>query len=336
MFGKLKQVLIQAFKLGAAVGLIAWLVHRGALNFAALERLATPWHLLALGLWVLALILINNHRWLILMRGQNLQTTVWQTVPLSFIGLFFNYAMPGGVGGDVVKGYYLVQDHPQKRLAAALSIFMDRLIGFFVMVVTAAVALFFDWDRIMSSPALRPVAFIAFAMSAGFIVFFVLAFSPSLQKQKWLNHLFHRLPGGSHIAKIYENIHAYRKAPKAFLLSLLLSFISNLCMVLFVYCIGHWMGETELPFATYMFLVPIGVVTMALPIAPAGIGIGQASFYYLFNSSLGHVSELGPTAITAFQVVQLLWAFVGVGFYLQRKRPQVDSGRVDQRQSLHS
>ncbi|NJL25268.1 MAG: hypothetical protein HC902_08875, partial [Calothrix sp. SM1_5_4] len=41
---------------------------------------------------------------------------------LYLIGIFFNFALPGSVGGDVVRGYYLVADHPERRMDSILSI----------------------------------------------------------------------------------------------------------------------------------------------------------------------------------------------------------------------
>ena len=58
-------------------------------------------------------------------------------------------------------------------------------------------------------------------------------------------------------------------------------------MVGFVYAIAQAMGETTIPISAYFFLVPVGTVVQALPISPAGIGVGQAAFFFLFNHYLG-------------------------------------------------
>jgi hypothetical protein len=89
------------------------------------------------------------------------------------------------------------------------------------------------------------------------------------------------------------------------------------------------MGVTELPFSMYCFLVPIGVIVQALPISPAGIGVGQAAFFFLFNLSLGKESQIGPTAITTMQILQFVWGIVGAFFYLQRKKPVLEPAAVE-------
>jgi hypothetical protein len=60
-----------------------------------------------------------------------------------------------------------------------------------------------------------------------------------------------------------------------------------------------------------------------LPIAPAGIGVGQVAFLFLFKFYLGKETPLGPTAATAMQVFSFAWGLVGAIFYLQRKKPQI-------------
>ena len=38
----------------------------------------------------------------------------------------------------------------------------------------------------------------------------------------------------------------------------------------------------QIDIATQMFIMPIGLITMAIPIAPGGIGIGHAAFETLY------------------------------------------------------
>jgi uncharacterized membrane protein YbhN (UPF0104 family) len=335
MTKKLKQAATTIAKIGFAVGLIFWMINRGAFNISDFSRLISPAFLAFAVLSVFLQIYINNYRWLLLLRGQGIESSILHTLPLSFIGLFFNYAMPGGVGGDVVKGYYLLQDLSgqssgtsnasdpaqlrRKKFAGALSIFMDRMMGFFVMIAMAFLALFFNWKTVIESRQLLGLAIAVAGLFLGFMVFFFLSLSRILQKP-WVDHLlFRTLPGGNKLRVIYDTLHSYRAMPMILIRSIGLSAVSVGLIVLFVYVIAKIMGFEEIPFSVFCFLVPVGVVVLALPISPAGIGVGQAAFFFLFNLYLGKESQLGPTAITVMQVVQLGWGLVGALFYLQRK-----------------
>ena len=85
-------------------------------------------------------------------------------------------------------------------------------------------------------------------------------------------------------------------------------------------------GQTlnvDIPLQAYFFVVPVGLVAMAAPISPAGIGVGQAAFLALFNMYLGYNSTVGPTAATANQIIMLMWGLFGSIFYFRRKKPQL-------------
>ncbi|MNU01394.1 hypothetical protein D3C72_2447830 [compost metagenome] len=63
----------------------------------------------------------------------------------------------------------------------------------------------------------------------------------------------------------------------------------------------------------------------AIPISPAGVGVGQAAFYFLFNVYTGTETELGPTVITAYQVGMFVLSLWGAFFYLRRKEKLPDN-----------
>ena len=309
---RLNDALKTALKVVFSAGLIWWLVRKGVLDFDSLKVVATPGLIAFFLACVFIQIFINNLRWLTLMKAQGLETTVRETMPLTLIGMFFNFAMPGGVGGDVIKGYYVVQDHPHAKVAAAVSIFMDRLIGFFVMIATAFVALFVNWQEVSESPQLRSLALGVTLLFFAFLVFFAVSFSK-------LKLPFEKIPGGVKIRKVYEALHSYRRTPGALFKAVALSVLSQLFIVGFVVVVGNALGlQNEISLPIYFFLVPLGTVAQAIPISPAGIGIGQAAFFFLFKLHLHHDSPIGPVAVTATQACSFAWGLIGAYYYLRR------------------
>jgi glycosyltransferase 2 family protein len=110
----------------------------------------------------------------------------------------------------------------------------------------------------------------------------------------------------------------YRNYPRVLLHAALLSFISQTFQILIFIAMAIWLGVTELSIADYLFLVPVGLVLTSIPISPAGVGVGQVAFYYLFNLALGKTSPVGPATVTAFQLSQIAWGLVGAVLYIQR------------------
>ncbi len=90
----------------------------------------------ALGIFILGQILIGL-RWWLLLRTQSIFIRFWAAVRLHFLGLFYNNFMPSSVGGDLVRAWYVTR-HTDKRFEAALSVFVDRMIGLLSTLIIAA------------------------------------------------------------------------------------------------------------------------------------------------------------------------------------------------------
>lgn len=296
---------------------------RGSLDFNLLLNLAHPPYLILCFLALFLNLFLNNYRWVVLMRGQGFTLGIRETLPLSFIGLFFNYAMPGGVGGDLVKGYYIMQEYPDRRTAAAASVLIDRLVGFWGMVLMSMVAMLVNIKMILSRAELISLALGVLALFFIFAVIFAVSFSRRIYTHPVVNLIISNLPGEKVIRKIYDAFHSYRSAPKEFLTACWVTILSHLTMLAFFVFIGWALDFEDVSIWTYAFAAPLGIIATALPIAPAGIGVGQAVFLVLFNWSLGHDSPLGPSLITAHQLVTFILGLVGAFFYFKRKRPDL-------------
>ena len=92
----------------------------------------------ALGIFVVGQIIVG-FRWWLLLRTQSIFIGFWAAVRLHFLGLFYNNCMPSSVGGDLVRAWYVTR-HTDKKFEAALSVFVDRVIG---LLSTLAIAAFF-------------------------------------------------------------------------------------------------------------------------------------------------------------------------------------------------
>src|SRR5260221_6107942 len=95
--------------------------------------------------------LVAGWRWQLLLRVQGIELGWFRLFSLLVIGVFFNFFIPGGTGGDVVKIFYLLKETPGKRTAALLSVLVDRLVGLIALTVFAAVLIAANWPWLMSS-----------------------------------------------------------------------------------------------------------------------------------------------------------------------------------------
>lgn len=309
-----------AIKLSVAVGAIAWLLHSRVLDLHVLAGLFRPEYLLVFVLLALANLLINHGRWVMLLQASAFRVRFIETLPLTFIGLFFNFALPGGVGGDVVKGYYLLREAPGRRMDAAMTILLDRIIGMFSMLILSGLCVAVNWRFVMTKPELVSLA----AIIALFLIFFIFAsfliFTGHLDP---FIHLAQKIPVSSvqkSIEKLHGGFKAFRSEPAVLFKCILVSWISHSAALAFIGFVAHLTAPGIISFWALFFVVPLGLIVMTLPISVAGIGVGQAAFYFLFKIYTGHDTQVGPNAITAFQLVQLGLGLIGAFIYLQKRR----------------
>lgn len=319
MTPKTKGRLTLLLKIIVAVTLIVYLVQKGHLDPKDLWEMMTPLNVAL----ALALVGLSNFmatwRWVILLKARGFSLRLRDGFGLYLIGIFFNFALPGSVGGDVVRGYYLVAENPERRLDAALSIVIDRVLGLYSFFLLSLVAVALDFEFVSTHEKIRWVALMCFLVFAGLTAFFTIVFSHRLSHFFGLGIFERRIPV---LHRIVTGIHHFGQDRKVIALSVLVSLLTQLVTCTFFYQLGVTSGETAITFNAVLFAVPMGFLITALPIAPAGIGVGQVAFAYLFQAYLQKESQFGANSITAFQLSTVVWAFIGAILYLKRKKPK--------------
>lgn len=317
-----REYLIKIAKSTLAAGLIFWLIRNDYLNFGDLKIVLDPSVFMGCLLLASVNLFLCHWRWVRLLQAQNFPQDLRNTFPLTAVGWFFNFFVPGGIGGDLVKGFYIVRDNPARRAPAAISILVDRVIGLYSMLLLSVVPLVLNWNLVKSSPPLTSLATLLFIITVVMTVVLGLAFSETLYEINFLPKILKRLPGHHYLLSIYEAFRAYSAQPSVLLQGIVLSLVAQICAVSFMIVVGEAMPGENIPWDAYFFAVPVGFMISAVPIAPAGIGVGQMASLFLFHIYTGQKSQVGPTSITIFQMTMLLWGLVGAYFYLQMKRPQ--------------
>jgi uncharacterized protein (TIRG00374 family) len=263
------------------------------------------------------------------MASQGIILTSLRTTELVLIGTFFNYFMPGGVGGDVVKGFYIAREFPGSKTKVIISVLMDRIVGLFSMILLAMAIMIWRWEVIESSNELKMIFFFLCIILAAFLIFWSIVFSDRLEKTNIVQKLISIMPGRNPALKILQSLFGYRKSHKSFFIALGLSLMAQILSVFFFYLAGQGLGFSEVPFSTYLFVIPIGFMVQAVPLAPAGIGIGQAAFLFLFTLATKEQSSLGPSTITAFQLATFFYGIIGAFCYLNISRKIKNPGPLN-------
>lgn len=317
----MKQIVIFILKISAAAGLIWYLVSSGQLDFAAIGKVLT---VPALGLslfvfWLIFQVFLGTYRWRLLLRSCDYVVSYGRALQLQFMGFFFNTAMPGAVGGDLVKAVYVIKENPGKgKTAAMLSVFVDRLVGLGGLFTIGVLVALLNLKRIVNDPLLS-VALIGLAATlSGIVLFFVAALYDYKNGDPFESLFSKNLPGFSLLLKIYQSIRTFKNQRRSIALCYLISIaIQFASLFVFYLCSQILLTEQEINFNSIALIFPIGIFTMALPLAPGGLGVGHVAFDKLFEM----IGLTGGATVANVYILSLLFLnLLGVIPYLAQKR----------------
>jgi uncharacterized membrane protein YbhN (UPF0104 family) len=115
----------------------------------------------------------------------------------------------------------------------------------------------------------------------------------------------------------YDSWISYGKQPMVLVKALCLSVLTHVCMVTVAILCSKALGEGQIAYFQYFLLVPMGLLTTAIPIAPAGLGVGHVAFAALFAMA---GSSHGAEIFTMLVTVQICLNLTGIFFYLRSSK----------------
>ncbi len=328
MASKAKSNVIAVIKLLAkfafSFGIIAYLIYDDKLNLDVVKQGFSNPQVIVVSLGLILLGAIAGFtRWSILLSGQGVFLKPFAVARYGFIGLFFNTFMPGVVSGDVIKAWYVIADRDkgQEKTPILTAIIIDRIIGLFGLITISLLALFFHWNEVWQISELNKVLTTNLVLGALVAVFFVYVmlsnWGPFLAFRKFLDK-YKEAKFGSLLVKAYDAWSSYRHRPFLLISSLVLACVTHSCIVVAILFCSRALGETTMEAYQIFLLAPLGLLSIALPIAPAGLGVGHLVFAALF----GYVgSKVGAEIFTLFISLQIIINLLGVVFYLQAPKP---------------
>ena len=313
----MKDKLILLLKLIFTTGIIGYLIHNGTLDFSKLDILIEhPSVLIAcLSFWLIGAVGISTYRWKLLLKGANLHLSFSKAIELQLTGFFFNTVMPGAVGGDLVKAGYVIKENKDKSKSAVfMTIFLDRLIGMSGIFFIGVIFSLFNLENILTNPSLKMIFFSMLFLITGIAVFFTLALI-NYKKSDPFEKLFSmNIPGFSLLLNIYNSIRNYRNHKSELIMAFFTSLLLQSGALITFYTVSKYTLNPALPISTIATIFPIGFFTVALPIAPGGLGVGHVAFEELIKLS---GSEGGANAFNIYTLTLMFFNLFGCIPYLK-------------------
>ena len=321
--GSGKNAMATVAKLTVAIALVAYLVWRGDIAWKPLRASLGEWQftvpaLLALGLTPLG----QLWRWQSLLRASRVRLPHREVFSYLMVAKFFNMALPGYIGGDVIRGLYIARrasatSPPGSSAVASMgasavvpSILFDRIAGLLpLFALCLAGTLVAPADSLPSHLVVPARTLSATGLLAALCTFLLANRLPAAPS--FLLRCSQRLRMDHIFTAFYKGTHLYVRDWGLIRNVLGISLLSQALILLGFVLYGQALG-LRLPLSSYLVLVPLGLLVTAIPIAPGGLGVGQVAFLALFQTA---GTSQGANLITLYMASQALINLTGAFLY---------------------
>lgn len=217
------------------------------------------------------------------------------------IGAFFNMILPGIIGGDAIKGFYLYKE-THKGTPTLASIFMDRYIGFICLLCIGMVAFPFGYYQLKNSKIIWLLPTFIFFFTISSLIIFSFRIGKRFQ----------------FLSNFYNYFHFYRKQGKILLKTFLLSIFIQLSNILAVYIITIGINH-KVPFLSYLIFMPLIIFFTTIPVSISGLGVREGVFV-LFLGSINVKPDVATTISFLWFLSMVTGSLLGLVEYIKYKK----------------
>ncbi len=283
-----------------------------------------PLWLLAACLLFGATFLLAGFRWWILLKVQEIMLPLRFVTAVTFVGQFFNSFLPGAIGGDVVRVFYVLKYSPHNKTRATLSVIVDRAMGLAVVLCSAIIGLawqFNAWDHHEDIKIIGSVLLMLMGLFVAGLA--VLALVPFRRLPAFFHKVWQKIPR-HHIGELV--VGGIRQHGRSLRLTLdAMAFSVGVQFLVFTagYCIAR---AIHLDVTYGQMVVVLAVVTgiVSLPISIGGHGVREGAFIVMFAAfgiiSIDQQTGTGREPAILFSVLFFallsVWSLVGGVVYL--------------------
>ena len=275
------------------------------------------WLLVSVGLMGMTLV-IGVIRWRMALQVQGIRLPFSRAAEITLVAHFFNSFLLGSTGGDLMKAYYAARESHQRKTDAVVTVFVDRLIGLWAMLLFAGVLMVPNARVLFGTTRPRLLAsLLILAMLAGCTGLALLAFRGGFSRhwpgaRDWLR----RLPKGGALERSLDSCRRFGQARFFVTRTLLLSMALNVVCVLQWQVVGHGLHLSLSPLLLYA-VVPMVICISALPITPSGLGVRENLFLFMLSDDSIATPALSLSLLA--YAGSLAWSLIGGVVYLLLK-----------------
>ena len=143
----------------------------------------------------------------------------------------------------------------------------------------------------------------------GTLVFYTIILTPAPSPEHQVIRFLKKLPMSAFLKKVYLAFKQYENHKSILLYTLTLSIVIHLITALIFMYLAEEIG-VFIELSSQMTLMPLGLITISIPIAPAGIGVGHIAFETLYTLAGIHGGADVFNLFVATQVSVYLLGFI--------------------------
>ena len=308
-------------RLMLGLGVLAYLVWRTEMDLlrATFLGVNASWLLMAVAVQLVGK-LVWSLRWASLLKVYAQEARLLTLMKAIYIGQFFNNFLPTSIGGDLARGYWIL-DNRDGYERSMFIILLERFIGLVTMGFVALPALLWLILRSGGFPEgdLVLLVIVLLVLCGG-----ILALQPSVfRRTDALVRIVSNAWLREHKDAIQRGLERLQASGflrvRVYVFSVLVQFIG----IGFYYALGRAIG-LELVGWHYLVIVPLVTIATMLPITINGLGVREGSLI-LLTTSLGanvRVDQALALGLLASVLIALI-SLLGGLFYIQGREAEV-------------
>jgi hypothetical protein len=269
----MRKYALALLKFAVTVAVLGWLLSKFELGTVLVTMRKLPLTTLAIGLClVIAQPLIAAVRWHFILRHLGAPISFARTLQLYWVGLFAAAFLPGGIAGDGVRVWMLVEAgvRPSRSINSVLLDRAGALIGLLLLV---AASLPFVDSRVAPTPVRYGLAaLLVVGLAAGVAVCLRIRIPA-----RW-----HGFRAARALSNLLNDLRSLCLSPRWAFGLICLSFIAMVCGSLNIFLFMRYLGAA-IDFVDAMALGSFVILALTLPVSFGGWGLREGSMVGLFG-----------------------------------------------------
>lgn len=315
---RLNKNLLTIIRIAIGVGLLGYILSAAGNWPAPKTLLSRNWIIPVLIIFPFIGTAVESMRLGLLFKSQHMYLSFGNGCRLVAIGSLFNFVVPGGTGGDVMKLYYLASGNRGRVVEVATILFVDRAVALFSLLCLLVGLALMNSQLIKGHETIQWLVMAVIVGIGSIFSLTVISFSERLRISRFYRYVMTKIPLHRYLERASNAIYAFRNHKGVLLRAVLWTLFGHLALAGMFLAVG----KGFMPHAQALdicMLALLGMLANALPITPGGLGVGEAAFDHLF-SLVGLVG--GAFLILAYRLSLVPLCIVGCILYIRGARRQ--------------